>query len=35
MLSIKIEFLFFQVTKPKIPEIIRRNYETMEQEKTQ
>jgi hypothetical protein len=25
----------FLVTKPKIPEIIRRNYETMEQEKTQ
>ncbi|CAF4250852.1 unnamed protein product [Rotaria socialis] len=25
----------FKVTKPKIPEAIRRNYETMEQEKTQ
>lgn len=31
----RIDFLIFKVTKPKIPETIRRNYETMEQEKTQ
>lgn len=34
LLPITVE-LSFEVTKPKIPEVIRRNYETMEQEKTQ
>jgi hypothetical protein len=28
-------YYLFEVTKPKIPEAIRRNYESMEQEKTQ
>ena len=33
--SIQTNDSFLLVTKPKIPEAIRRNYETMEQEKTQ